>query len=146
MNPLGLTPLAALPVTGAFGTTGTMSGTWFLATGESLSLSEQHIVDCSWDYDVNGCWGRQGAGWGQLLHFVGTPCALHVPLKSGAIVQQEIPGGTLVLAQQTAMLPYPQSVCGRLQHSLCAHTTASHHRQVALANPPWTWSRLQEAP
>eukprot|EP00955_Chlamydomonas_euryale_P004091 42364-Chlamydomonas_euryale.AAC.1 len=33
---------------------------WFVATGEALSLSEQHIVDCAWDHDVNGCWG----GWG----------------------------------------------------------------------------------
>eukprot|EP00195_Chlamydomonas_chlamydogama_P002652 CAMPEP_0202921880 /NCGR_PEP_ID=MMETSP1392-20130828/77617_1 /ASSEMBLY_ACC=CAM_ASM_000868 /TAXON_ID=225041 /ORGANISM="Chlamydomonas chlamydogama, Strain SAG 11-48b" /LENGTH=614 /DNA_ID=CAMNT_0049615479 /DNA_START=109 /DNA_END=1953 /DNA_ORIENTATION=+ len=43
-----------------FGATGTMTGTWFVATGESLSFSEQQIVDCSWDYDVNGCWGGDG--------------------------------------------------------------------------------------
>lgn len=43
-----------------FGTTGTMTGTWFVATGEIISLSEQQIVDCSWNYDVNGCWGGNG--------------------------------------------------------------------------------------
>jgi hypothetical protein len=44
----------------AFASTGTMTGTYWVATGESLSLSEQHIVDCAWDFDVNGCWGGEG--------------------------------------------------------------------------------------
>ncbi|KAL6763487.1 hypothetical protein V8C86DRAFT_2496198 [Haematococcus lacustris] len=43
----------------AFATTGAMTGAWFLATGQSISLSEQQIVDCSWDHEVNGCSG----GW-----------------------------------------------------------------------------------
>ena len=54
------TDLASLHLAGAFATTGTMSGTWFVATGEVLSLSEQQIVDGSWDHDVNGCWGERG--------------------------------------------------------------------------------------
>ena len=37
-----------------------MTGTWWVATGEIISLSEQQIVDCSWDYQVNGCWGGNG--------------------------------------------------------------------------------------
>jgi hypothetical protein len=35
-----------------------MEGAWFAATGESLSLSEQQLVDCSWDYG-----GPAGLGW-----------------------------------------------------------------------------------
>lgn len=34
---------------------------WFLATGDSLSMSEQQLVDCSWDageYGNNGCGGK----------------------------------------------------------------------------------------
>ena len=61
------THLASLHLAGAFATTGTMSGTWFVATGEVLSLSEQQIVDCSWDHDVNGCWGERGCCILQLL-------------------------------------------------------------------------------
>jgi hypothetical protein len=30
----------------AFATAGAMTGAWYLATGQSLSLSEQQIVDC----------------------------------------------------------------------------------------------------
>uniref|UniRef100_A0A7S0RNP8 Peptidase C1A papain C-terminal domain-containing protein n=1 Tax=Chlamydomonas leiostraca TaxID=1034604 RepID=A0A7S0RNP8_9CHLO len=43
----------------AFATTGAMTGAWFLATGQSLSFSEQQIVDCAWDHGPNGCSG----GW-----------------------------------------------------------------------------------
>ncbi|GBF89567.1 hypothetical protein Rsub_02285 [Raphidocelis subcapitata] len=41
----------------AFAASGTMEGTWSVATGELLSLSEQQLVDCSWDYGNNGCGG-----------------------------------------------------------------------------------------
>ncbi|KAG1670521.1 hypothetical protein FOA52_015386 [Chlamydomonas sp. UWO 241] len=51
----------------AFATTGTMQGTWFVATGEVLSLSEQHIVDCAWDHEVNGCFGGWGDGAMDLI-------------------------------------------------------------------------------
>lgn len=36
-----------------------MTGAWFKATGQALSFSEQQIVDCSWDYEVDGCWGGE---------------------------------------------------------------------------------------
>jgi hypothetical protein len=36
-----------------------MQGAWYLATGQALSLSEQQIVDCTWDYDVSGCNGGE---------------------------------------------------------------------------------------
>ncbi len=41
-----------------------MSAAWFMATGESLSLSEQQIVDCSWNYEVGAAMGahRGSAG------------------------------------------------------------------------------------
>lgn len=41
----------------AFAATGTMEGAWNAATGEAVSLSEQQLVDCSWDYGNNGCGG-----------------------------------------------------------------------------------------
>jgi hypothetical protein len=43
----------------AFSAVGAMQGAWYLATGEALSLSEQQIVDCSWDYEVSGCNGGE---------------------------------------------------------------------------------------
>jgi hypothetical protein len=36
-----------------------MQGAWHLATGEVLSLSEQQLVDCSWQYGNNGCQGGE---------------------------------------------------------------------------------------
>lgn len=50
-------PLLLLPQ--AFSAVGAMQGAWYLATGEALSLSEQQIVDCSWDYEVSGCNGGE---------------------------------------------------------------------------------------
>ncbi|GFR49771.1 hypothetical protein Agub_g11937 [Astrephomene gubernaculifera] len=41
----------------AFSAVGAMQGAWFQATGQSLSFSEQQLVDCSWEYDNNGCAG-----------------------------------------------------------------------------------------
>lgn len=52
----------------SFAATGTMQGAWFLATGESLSFSEQQLVDCSWEQGNNGC----GGGWMEYaLEYVG---------------------------------------------------------------------------
>ncbi|GLC69955.1 hypothetical protein PLESTF_000903600 [Pleodorina starrii] len=41
----------------AFSAVGAMQGAWFKATGQSLSLSEQQLVDCAWDYGNDGCGG-----------------------------------------------------------------------------------------
>lgn len=41
----------------SFAATGAMEAAWYLATGESLSFSQQQIVDCSYDYGVDGCDG-----------------------------------------------------------------------------------------
>lgn len=43
----------------AFSAVGAMQGAWYLATGQVLSLSEQQLVDCSWDYGNNGCQGGE---------------------------------------------------------------------------------------
>ncbi|PNW79515.1 hypothetical protein CHLRE_08g358522v5 [Chlamydomonas reinhardtii] len=41
----------------AFGVVGALQGAWWKATGQSLSLSEQQLVDCAWDYGNDGCMG-----------------------------------------------------------------------------------------
>ncbi|KAF5842784.1 hypothetical protein DUNSADRAFT_5156 [Dunaliella salina] len=46
----------------AFASAGAMTGAWFLATGSSMSLSEQQLVDCSWDSGEYGNYGC-GGGW-----------------------------------------------------------------------------------
>jgi hypothetical protein len=43
----------------AFSAVGAMQGAWHLATGQTLSLSEQQLVDCSWEYGNNGCQGGE---------------------------------------------------------------------------------------
>lgn len=44
----------------AFGATGAMEAAWYLATGQQESFSEQHLVDCSWDWGPNnGCDGGE---------------------------------------------------------------------------------------
>lgn len=36
---------------------GTMEAAWYQATGQKLFLSEQQLVDCSWNYGNDGCDG-----------------------------------------------------------------------------------------
>lgn len=45
----------------SFGTTGTIEGTYFVKTGKLLRLSEQQMIDCSWQQGDNGCSG--GEDW-----------------------------------------------------------------------------------
>lgn len=41
----------------AFGTTVTLQAAWYKATGETLSFSEQQMMDCSWKFSNYGCNG-----------------------------------------------------------------------------------------
>ncbi|OAF71586.1 hypothetical protein A3Q56_00646 [Intoshia linei] len=41
----------------SFGTTGAMEGSYFLNQTQRIILSEQELVDCSWDKGNNGCHG-----------------------------------------------------------------------------------------
>ncbi|KAG2488091.1 hypothetical protein HYH03_013394 [Edaphochlamys debaryana] len=41
----------------AFGVVGALQAAWFQATGQSLSFSEQQLVDCAWEYGNDGCAG-----------------------------------------------------------------------------------------
>ncbi|GIL80283.1 hypothetical protein Vretimale_17448 [Volvox reticuliferus] len=41
----------------AFAAAGAMQAAWFKTTGQSLSFSEQQLVDCAWDYGNSGCGG-----------------------------------------------------------------------------------------
>jgi len=43
----------------SFGTTGTIEGVNFVKTKQLLSLSEQQLIDCSWNYGDNGCDGGE---------------------------------------------------------------------------------------
>ena len=43
----------------SFGTTGTIEGSYFMKTGQLITLSEQSLVDCSWGYGNNGCDGGE---------------------------------------------------------------------------------------
>ncbi len=41
----------------AFAAVGTMEGSWFTATGEPRSFSEQQLIDCAWPHGPHGCDG-----------------------------------------------------------------------------------------
>lgn len=43
----------------SFGTTGTIEGAYFLKTGNLVRLSQQQLIDCSWNYQNNGCDGGE---------------------------------------------------------------------------------------
>lgn len=41
----------------AFGAIGSLESAYFRATGKQLLMSEQHLMDCSWDYGNSACFG-----------------------------------------------------------------------------------------
>jgi len=43
----------------SFGTTGTIEGAYFLATGKLIRLSQQELMDCSWGQGNNACDGGE---------------------------------------------------------------------------------------
>lgn len=57
-----VTPVKDQAVCGScwsFGTTGTIEGAYFLATGKLVRLSQQELMDCSWGYGNNACDGGE---------------------------------------------------------------------------------------
>jgi C1A family cysteine protease len=42
-----------------FGTTGHLEGAYFLKTGKLVKMSQQALIDCSWQFDNNGCDGGE---------------------------------------------------------------------------------------
>lgn len=43
----------------SFGTTGTIEGVYFVKTGHLIRLSQQQLIDCSWNEGDNGCDGGE---------------------------------------------------------------------------------------
>ncbi len=41
----------------AFGSVASIEAAYFRETGKQLLLSEQHLIDCAWDYGNTGCLG-----------------------------------------------------------------------------------------
>lgn len=65
----------------AFSAVGAMQAAHWVATGESLSFSEQQLVDCSWMYGSNsGC----GGGWME-------PALDYVLAQGGAASEETYP-------------------------------------------------------
>ncbi|XP_015929473.1 digestive cysteine proteinase 2 [Parasteatoda tepidariorum] len=57
-----VTPVKDQAVCGScwsFGTTGTIEGAHFLKTQNLVKLSQQQLIDCSWQYQNNGCDGGE---------------------------------------------------------------------------------------
>lgn len=57
-----VTPVKDQAVCGScwsFGTTGTIEGAYFLKTNKQVRLSQQQLIDCSWQYQNNGCDGGE---------------------------------------------------------------------------------------
>jgi hypothetical protein len=67
----------------AFSAVGAMQGAWQLATGQALSLSEQQLVDCSWNYGNNGCQGGEMEPAIQVRQTLPTSAHVEVPFQAG---------------------------------------------------------------
>lgn len=66
-----VTPVKDQAVCGScwsFGTTGTLEGAYFVKTGKLLRLSQQQLVDCSWQFGNNGCdGGEDSRAYGYIM-------------------------------------------------------------------------------
>lgn len=57
-----VTPVKDQAVCGScwsFGTSGSVEGAYFVKTGKLIRLSQQQLIDCSWQYGNNGCDGGE---------------------------------------------------------------------------------------
>ncbi|MEW5301330.1 MAG: hypothetical protein WDW36_004195 [Sanguina aurantia] len=64
----------------AFSATASMEGSWYMATGQHRSFSEQQVIDCSWDFGPNGC---SGGDYQPVFNYVAT--------TGGIALEQEYP-------------------------------------------------------
>lgn len=64
----------------AFATTGVVQSAWFLATGQITSLSEQQLLDCSWEHGNHGC------GGGNM-----EPAIAYLSKHGGALLAEDYP-------------------------------------------------------